>query len=242
MTSPHRSSPTPASAAPRDRPRRRLPWGLHHLVVRPRLAIALAALVAVAAAAWGLTDWRWPTVALTAWNVAALLLIGLDVGMMAGSDERAMDERATLLDDGQEAILALSVLAGLASLVAIVLELAAVKDVTGLARALHVGLAALTVATAWTFIHVMFAMHYAHEYMLARSRSGGPGLRIPDEDHPDYWDFLYVAISIGTSGQTADVEFTSKRMRRIALSHCALAFFFNTTVLALTVNIAAGLF
>ena len=31
-------------------------------------------------------------------------------------------------------------------------------------------------------------------------------------------------------------------MRRVALVHCILAFFFNTTILALTINIAAGLF
>jgi len=30
-------------------------------------------------------------------------------------------------------------------------------------------------------------------------------------------------------------------MRRTGLLHCALAYFFNTTVLALTINIASGL-
>jgi uncharacterized membrane protein len=30
-------------------------------------------------------------------------------------------------------------------------------------------------------------------------------------------------------------------MRRTALAHCVLAFFFNSAVLALTINIAAGL-
>jgi uncharacterized membrane protein len=218
--------------------RRRLPAGLRHLSVRPRLAAGLAVFAVVAAVAAGFGAWSWSTDVLLAWNTAAALSIGLDFGMMAGSDERAMRERAVLLDDGQEVILALSIAAAIASLVAIVAELAVVRDLTGLARAAHVGLAAVTVATAWTFIHVMFAVHYAHEWA---GGSGDPGLRIPGEDHPDYWDFLYVAVVIGTSGQTADVEFTSKRMRRIGLVHCTLAFFFNTTVLALTVNIAAGL-
>jgi uncharacterized membrane protein len=30
-------------------------------------------------------------------------------------------------------------------------------------------------------------------------------------------------------------------MRRVALVHCVLAFFFNSAALALTINIAAGL-
>jgi len=46
---------------------------------------------------------------------------------------------------------------------------------------------------------------------------------------------------IGTSGQTADVSFTSKTMRRTGLVHSLLAYFYNTTVLALTINIAASL-
>jgi uncharacterized membrane protein len=219
----------------------RLPVGLRHLSARPRLAAALAVFVVVAGLGAASGAWRWPTVVLVAWNVAVLLLIALDFVMIAGSDERTMRRRAALLDDGQQTILALSVIAAVASLIAIAAELAVVRDLGGAVRLAHVALAALTVATAWTFIHVMFAVHYAHEWIKSRDAAAGPGLRIPGEDHPDYWDFLYVAVVIGTSGQTADVEFTSKRMRRIGLVHCTLAFFFNTTVLALTVNIAAGL-
>ncbi|MGB8900238.1 MAG: DUF1345 domain-containing protein [Methylocella sp.] len=43
------------------------------------------------------------------------------------------------------------------------------------------------------------------------------------------------------ASQTADVNITSQPMRRVALVHCVLAFFFNSVVLALTINIAAGL-
>lgn len=52
---------------------------------------------------------------------------------------------------------------------------------------------------------------------------------------------MYVACVIGTSGQTTHVPLTGRKMRRIGLLHCLLCFFFNTTVLALTVNIAFGL-
>ena len=69
----------------------------------------------------------------------------------------------------------------------------------------------------------------------------GGGLLFPGTDNPDYADFLYYAYIIGTSGQTADVSITSQPMRRISLMHCVLAYIFNTTVLALTINLAAGL-
>ncbi len=226
---------------PRSRPHHRLPPVVRHLVGRPRLLGALIFYVGLSSLLPVVGDWRWPTVALVAWNAAVGLLIGLDMVMMARSDEADMRERAALLDDGQDVILALSVAAAAASLTAIVGELAVVRDLAGPARVAHIALAGVTVVTAWAFIQVMFAVHYAHEWSMHVGSAEGPGLHIPGEEHPDYWDFLYVAVVIGTSGQTADVEFTSKRMRRIGLAHCALAFFFNTTVLALTINIAASL-
>jgi uncharacterized membrane protein len=214
---------------------------IRHLAARPLLGVAIAGFGVAAAALWWLSDWAWPTICLIAWNFSVSLLLALDFAMMARSDEKTLFVRAALLDDGQEVILAMSVAAAIASLVAIVAELGAVRDLTGLPRAAHIGLAALTVVSSWSFIQVMFAVHYAHDWARRRHSPSGPGLHIPGEDNPDYWDFLYVAVVIGTSGQTADVEFVSKRMRRVGLAHSALAFFFNTVVLALTINIAAGL-
>ena len=129
----------------------------------------------------------------------------------------------------------------LASLVAIVAELGSIKSLAGEAKTLHLVLAAATVASSWLFMHLMFAMHYAHDYYLSQRRGQEPGLAFPQEPSPDYWDFLYFSAVIGTSGQTADVSFTSKTMRRTGLVHCVLAYFYNTTVLALMINMAAGL-
>ena len=66
-------------------------------------------------------------------------------------------------------------------------------------------------------------------------------MRFPKEPLPDYTDLLDMACVIGTSGQTADVSFTGRKMRRVGLLHSLPCFFFNTTVLALTVNRASGL-
>jgi uncharacterized membrane protein len=88
----------------------------------------------------------------------------------------------------------------------------------------------------------MFALHYAHDYYAAACQGRPVGLRFPDDEHPDYGDFFYFSAIIGTSGQTADVAFVSKPMRRIGSLHCILAYLFNTTVLALVINIAASLF
>jgi uncharacterized membrane protein len=102
-------------------------------------------------------------------------------------------------------------------------------------------LAGTTVLTSWAFTQVMFALHYANEFYHARHGERGGGLEFPGTDQPNYWDFLYCACVIGTSGQTADVSIASSAMRRFALLHCVLAYVFNTTLLALTINVAASL-
>ena len=187
----------------------------------------------------------WPSVLTTrlllCWNAAVLLYLVMVLWVVATSSLDTLRQRAYRQDEGQKTILLLTAIAVLASLVAIVAELGTIKSMGGSEKMLHLGLAACTVASSWLFMHLMFAMHYAHDYYLSGRRGQVPGLAFPNEDAPDYWDFLYFSAVIGTSGQTADVSFTSKAMRRTGLLHCVLAYFYNTTVLALTINIAASL-
>ncbi len=209
---------------------------------RPRLYIAAAVAAGVAAFLPDQVASHAVTRALIAWNAGAGLYVVLAAIMMMRSDSHHMRRRAQLQDDGQLVILLLVVVASVASLAAIAGELAVVKDMHGMLRTLHVGLAGVTVLTSWTFIQVMFALHYAHDFYAAVCRSQAPGLEFPQDPQPDYGDFFYFAAVIGTSGQTADVNFTSKPMRRIGALHCVLSYLFNTTVLALLINIGASLF
>jgi uncharacterized membrane protein len=67
------------------------------------------------------------------------------------------------------------------------------------------------------------------------------GLDFPDDETPDYWDFLYFATSIGAASQTSDVAIRTKALRRLVTLHAVISFFFNTAVLALVINIGASL-
>jgi uncharacterized membrane protein len=210
---------------------------------RPRLFIATAFGLAVGFMlphAWiHHPTARW----LVAWNAGIGLYVLLAAIMMIRSSSHQMRRRAQLQDDGQIAILTLVVVAAVASLVAIAGELAVVKDLHGLLKSAHVALAGITVLSSWAFIQVMFALHYAHQYYAAACHGRPAGLQFPDgDDAPDYGDFFYFAAIIGTSGQTADVSFVSKPMRRIGSLHCILSYLFNTTVLALLINIGASMF
>jgi uncharacterized membrane protein len=175
------------------------------------------------------------------WNVGACLYLLLAARMMFWSTHERMRTRALQQDAGRIIILSMVVTVALLSLAAIVAELSVAKGMQGTLRFAHMALAALTLLSSWAFTQVMFALHYAHDYYAAEVRGNSGGLDFPGGHAPDYGDFLYFACVIGTSGQTADISITSRTMRRTGLVHCVLAFFFNTTLVALTINIASGL-
>ena len=213
---------------------------IRHLRMRPRLWSSVAAGVLVGLVLPSSWVQHSLTRGLVGWNAGALLYLVITFVMMARSTSEAIRTRAKLQDEGQTAILVLVSIASVAVLVAIAAQLAYAKDTHGVLKGLHIGLAFLTVMTAWLFTQTMFALHYAHEFH-DRRNSPSPAFIFPGTDEPDYFDFLYVACIIGTSGQTADVSFSARRTRRVGLMHSVLAFFFNTTLLALTINVAAGL-
>ena len=213
-------------------------------LVRARPRIFIAAAAAAAVGVYLPSDLASHTVTrlLVAWNVGTCFYVLLAAIMMVRSSQHHMRRRAQIQDDGQLVILILVVVSAIASLVAIAAELSVVKDMHGLLKIEHVTLAGLTVLSSWAFIQTMFALHYAHDYYAALSKNQLAGIQFPGEESPDYGDFFYFAAVIGTSGQTADVSFTSKPMRRIGALHCILAYLFNTTVLALLINIGASMF
>jgi len=180
--------------------------------------------------------------ALLAWNAGALVYLGLAVHMLLQSDTTAMQRRARLQSEGRLAMLVMVVVAAVAVLLAVGSQLIVIKAMPDSARAPHLALAALTVLTSWLFTQTLLALNYAHDFYRARDDGQPDPLVFPGTVEPGYGDFFYFACVIGTSGQTADVVFNGRALRPVGTLHCILAFFFNTTVLALTVNIAAGLF
>jgi len=181
------------------------------------------------------------TRALVGWNIGTGLYLLLAARLMFWSTHEHMRSRALQHDEGRHMVLALVITSAIACLAAIVVELGVARDLTSKSRHLHILLATLTIVLTWAFTQVMFALHYAHDYYLAEILGSDGGLEFPNAQAPDYGDFLYFSCIIGTSAQTADIRLTSRSMRRTGLVHCVLAFFFNTTLLALTINMASGL-
>jgi uncharacterized membrane protein len=212
-------------------------------VVRGHWRTSLAALVGMVAYAVlprGITP---VTRSVLAWDVGAISMLGLATAMFVkDSDRGEMRVHALRQEEGEWTIFALTLLAVVFSFVALTTQLDSVKDARPGLKDSMVALVAGTLAISWLVTHVVFALRYAHEYY-ARSAQGGVdgGLQFPEDDAPDYWDFVYFSLVLGMTFQVSDVQITSKKMRRLATVHGVVGFLFNTVIVALTVNIAAGL-
>lgn len=216
-------------------PAKRLPRPLRVMRSRPRLVLSACLGIAIIVLIPGQH------------SLASRMIIGWDVGIavyllgaavaIARADVSHIRRQAAQEDEGQIAILVLTATATLASLGAIVFELVSAGKAGR--DPFHLGLAIATIALSWAFIHTIFALHYAHEFYAHGQRQGG-GLAFPGEGEPDYWDFLYFSLVIGMTSQVSDVAVTTKTIRRIVAAHGVVAFVFNTTLLALAVNIAAS--
>jgi uncharacterized membrane protein len=86
-------------------------------------------------------------------------------------------------------------------------------------------------------------VHYAHAYYggAGDADSYRGGLDFGGDEAPEFPDFLYFSITVGATSQTSDTSVTTPHMRRLVMAHAIFSFFFNTTVLALAINIAAGM-
>ena len=224
----------PKSEPKSGRASRRLPRVVRIVRARPRLflAIVLGAILGVMLPA----EWRLPTRLLVSWDIGIVIYLALAYSSMVNADVARIRRRAALLDEDRTVFLLLTTAAALASLGAIVVQLSA-KEAGH--QPAHLALAVATIALSWAFTHTIFALHYAHEFYV-EARAEGGGLAFPGKEQPDYWDFLYFSLVIGMTSQVSDVAVTAKSIRRTVAAHGVLSFFFNATLLALMVNIAAS--
>ena len=97
---------------------------------------------------------------------------------------------------------------------------------------------------SWIIVHTIFTFRYAHLYYGNDEQDASKhaeGLSFPEDKKPDYLDFAYFSFVIGMTFQVSDVEVESKRFRRLVLMHGLISFIFNTFIVALTINVIAGL-
>jgi uncharacterized membrane protein len=210
-------------------------WGLGQRVAPPRFvlfvtvfAIGLAALIPIIGLGRG---------TMAAFDIAAIVfLVAVSTLFRHGEADRM--RRSADENDANRAVLL-----GFSGTILLVILVAVAKELQGKNDAVAIALTITTLALAWLFSNMIYALHYAHLYYSDASTDGGDdgkdakGLDFPNCDEPDYWDFAYFAFTLGMTFQTSDVEISSRRVRKVALGQCMAAFVFNIGVLAFTINV-----
>lgn len=203
--------------------------------------LILLLLIAASSLAWPVGG-GWLSRLALGWDVGVgLFLVECVFKLMRARSTADIRKRAAALDEAGGAVLPLAVFAAIASIAVVIGEAVRVagdKDQAGGAAIL----ALATVALSWTFVHAIFAFHYAHAfYAPAGKGKDRGGLAFPGGEDPDYRDFVHFSLIIGVAQQTADIQITDRSLRRTATVHSVTAFLFNTVIVALTVNLAVGL-
>jgi len=177
-----------------------------------------------------------------AWLIAGSEYLLLTYVMMYSSNEGNMLSLAKKEDDGAAIILLITILASLASLFTIVLILSAAKSLPMSQSLKHIGLVLATFVVSWLLVHTAFALHYAHAYYQEYEQTQLAPLLFANKPKPTYVDFLYFSMVVGMTCQTADVNIASSKIRFWVMIQGMTAFIFNTSLLALAINLIAGVF
>lgn len=197
----------------------------------PRFLLFLLVFVVALAVA---IPWRgWSHGPMLAFDAATLAFLASMPSLFQRGTAGEMRATARATDANRAEMLAFAVIASGAVLVAVAAEL----QRPGRA---DTALVLATLALAWAFANLVYALHYAHLYYTVQDGTDAGGLDFPGTDTPDYGDFLYFAVTLGMTFQTSDVSIESRAMRRVVTAQSVAAFVFNLGILAFTINILGG--
>lgn len=177
---------------------------------------------------------------LSAWNAQILCFLAIVMLMMGLTSREETRNRAQKKEADHRVVFLLAVCMACASLFAVTVVLAHNKDSFNI----EVAMSMLAVLCSWLFMHTMFTLYYASLYY--HKVGSNPeeyigGLEFTTSDPPNYLNFIYFTFTFGMTFQTSDVTLASPTMRRMAIAHALVSFFFFTFIIALMVSIAYGL-
>ena len=180
---------------------------------------------------------------LLGWCVGIAVYLFLAWWLCVGFDANRTRARAQAQDSPSSILLLVLLMSNAACVAAITVLLQESRNLSGLDAVLHIGLSVVALGLLWLFIQTIFTFHYAHLYYQDEQlkQPADPGLKFPGDQEPDYFDFLYYSFVVGMTSQVSDVQVTSRKMRRLTMLHGVLSFGFNMLILALSINVVAGL-
>jgi uncharacterized membrane protein len=179
----------------------------------------------------------WTLAPLAAWDVAALTYVCWIWLVVWRLDARQTAEHAEREDPTRAAADLILLIAAVVSLVAVGYVLVRASSAHGVSKAVHVAFGVASVVSSWAVLHTVFALRYARMYYTGAD--GGADFH--ESARPAYSDFAYLAFTVGMTFQVSDTELNSREFRATVLRHSLLSYLFGTVIVALTINIVAGL-
>lgn len=180
---------------------------------------------------------------INSWDIFCFLFLSLNWITFWTVKPRQIRAEASIQNVNKIAVFIIAIVTTFFAMV-LVLQMLLDKNVShrGMSYSLFSAIAGLLLS--WILVHTVFTLRYAHLFYANHENDHtkhAGGLDFPNEEHPDFLDFAYYSFVIGMTFQVSDVTVTSKDLRRLTLLHSLLAFAFNTIIVALTVNVIAGL-
>ena len=204
--------------------------------IAPPRFILYCALLAVAVIAALIIKGNRGHVLMAGFDIATLIFLGSLLPLLKVHDPRQLAARAEENDANRLFMVLLGMVLSMVVMAVVAFELSSGSRLNGW----DMGLILATLLLTWLSANTIYALHYAHLYYSKAGRALSKGLDFPGDTPPDYFDFFHFALILGMTFQTADIDITSQRIRRIATLHCFTAFIFNLGVVAFTINMLAS--
>jgi uncharacterized membrane protein len=179
----------------------------------------------------------WTYAVAIGWATACVVYILWVWVVVWGYDAAKTKSHATREDPGRRISDLLLIVASVASVVAIVIILVGARQAGGIEKLGLAVLAVASVALSWTLVHTLYTLRYAQLYY--RGKEGGVDFN--QSEPPEYSDFAYLSFTLGMTYQVSDTNIGDTLIRRTVLRHTLLSYLFGSVILAVTVNLIAGL-
>ncbi|HEU5168371.1 MAG TPA: DUF1345 domain-containing protein [Chitinophagaceae bacterium] len=178
-----------------------------------------------------------------AWSVFALSYIVTSWIVFFGQKPAQIRELSKQEDGSRLYVFSLIIITSFASLISVLLLMLS-QNSNDTPPVIFIPVALSCMLFSWVMVHTLFGFHYAHLYYgddTNDSTKHAEGLEFPGEKKPDYVDFAYFSFVVGMTFQVSDTAVHSRMIRRLVLLHGLISFGLNTFVVALTINLIAGL-
>jgi uncharacterized membrane protein len=202
--------------------------------VAARIAVGVPLGIVAALVVGEIAGWQYaPAVG---WITTATVWLVWTWAVIRPLDPQATASHATREDPTQRMTHILVMSASIASLagVAYLLIAGSGKGAEAIASAV-IGVG--SVAAAWFAVHTLFTLRYARLYYL----DPAGGIEFHQHEPPRYIDFAYVAFTIGMTYQVSDTDLRMPRIRATALRQAMVSYMLGAVILAIVVNLVAGL-